>query len=899
MAVLKCKMCGGDLRFEAGASTCECEYCGSINTIPKVDTDQEMNLFNRANHFRMANDFDRAIQAYEKILDMDDTNAEAHWGIVLSRYGIEYVEDPSTHERIPTCHRVQLTSILSDPDYLAALEHADVFAAKEYKIQAERIAQIQKGILDISSKEKPYDVFICYKESDDNGRRTVDSTLAQDIYYGLTESGYRVFFSRITLEDKLGQEYEPYIFAALNSAKVMVVVGTKPEYFNAVWVKNEWSRFLDLMKKDRSRLLIPCYRGMNPYDLPDELSMLQSQDMSKIGFMQDLLRGIRKVLAKEAPKQTKTETVNATQSYPVSSATAQIKRGNMALEDHDWSSADSFFEEALNIDPESAQSYIGKLLARDKEPDFESWVMTQKNKYSKASQETLYACDEDTDHIVKMVHSYVLDGYLDARQIRKELDFDRSYLSELSCRQNQREQQLKELADDRLLYRARQHGKGAYGKQIEDGIAEIKAVLDQRVTDAQNQDNENIERIKAEYAQHIAQADKRIEELNQEAHNNQEKDYQNAVGLFNNAKDAPDFKKAEDALKAMKGYKDSTELAQKSVQCKAIDEDYVKAVSMMDSNSVAELNNAISIFNKNPDWKDSKDKIQICSNKILSIKRAQEKKKRNGIIAGAVVAVVIAAVLLVTQFIIPGQKYNTAMELMNDGKYEEAVMAFSEIEGFKDSREKLEECFKIATGYDYPEVGSTISFGTYEQDNEQAVDEEEDIKWKVLAVEGNKFLVVSEMALDARPYNEQEEDVTWETCTLRDWLNEDFLDAAFTKQEQKFILTTTVTADKNPEYSTNPGNDTEDKVFLLSVSEAEKYFSSDSDRQVKATEYAKENGAYFYGSNGNSWWWLRSPGYISSCAAAVRNDGSIRCDGYGVDDDRSAVRPALWLGIDN
>ncbi len=79
------------------------------------------------------------------------------------------------------------------------------------------------------------------------------------------------------MEDKAGQEYEPYIFAALHSAKVMVVVGTKPEYLNAVWVKNEWSRYLTLMKHDRKRLLIPCYRDMDPYDLPEQLSVLHQR----------------------------------------------------------------------------------------------------------------------------------------------------------------------------------------------------------------------------------------------------------------------------------------------------------------------------------------------------------------------------------------------------------------------------------------------------------------------------------------------------------------------------------------------------------------------------------------------------------------------------------------------
>ena len=213
MAIIKCKMCGGDIVLAENKTYGTCEYCGSMMTFPKVSDEQRLNLFNRANHFRRQNEFDKAISAYDKILDQDDTDAEAHWGAVLSRYGIEYVEDPVTHERIPTCHRVQLGSILTDADYLAALEHApDTSSRGIYESEAKRIADIQKGILAISAQEKPYDVFICYKETDDSGSRTKDSTLAQDIYYQLTNEGYKVFFSRITLEDKLGQQYEPYIF---------------------------------------------------------------------------------------------------------------------------------------------------------------------------------------------------------------------------------------------------------------------------------------------------------------------------------------------------------------------------------------------------------------------------------------------------------------------------------------------------------------------------------------------------------------------------------------------------------------------------------------------------------------------------------------------------------------
>ena len=218
-------------------------------------------------------------------------------------------------------------------DYQAALQYSDGITKRQYEKDAAKIAEVQHGILATCQNEQPFDVFICYKESDENGSRTKDSTLAQEIYYQLTDQGRRVFFARITLEDKVGTEYEPYIFAALNSAKVMIVVGTKPEYFNAVWVKNEWSRFLAMMKKDRSKLLLTCYRDMDPYDLPEALAVLQSYDMSKIGFMQDLTRGISKVLdTGKQPAAEAKETV-VVQNVSNTNVTAQIKRGNMALAD--------------------------------------------------------------------------------------------------------------------------------------------------------------------------------------------------------------------------------------------------------------------------------------------------------------------------------------------------------------------------------------------------------------------------------------------------------------------------------------------------------------------------------------------------------------------------------------
>ena len=360
MAIFKCKMCGGTIEFEPGDSVGVCAYCGTKQTLPNTSDDVIANLYNRANNLRLKSEFDRAQKVYEDIVNKDDAQAEAHWGIVLCKYGIEYVDDPATDKKIPTCHRASYEAIRTDADYLAAIDYADTASQSVYEEEAREIDKIQRGILAIAKEEKPFDVFICYKETDESGNRTVDSTIANDIYYQLTQEGFKVFYAAITLEDKLGQEYEPYIFAALNSAKVMLAIGTKPEYFNAVWVKNEWSRYLKLMKTDRSRLLIPCYRDMDAYDLPEEFAHLQAQDMSKIGFINDVVRGIKKVLIKaEAPVTTTAQTL----SNENGNVTALLDRGFMALEDGEWQRADEFFEQALNFDAKLAEAYLGKLMA--------------------------------------------------------------------------------------------------------------------------------------------------------------------------------------------------------------------------------------------------------------------------------------------------------------------------------------------------------------------------------------------------------------------------------------------------------------------------------------------------------------------------------------------------------
>ena len=143
MAIIKCKMCGGDLELIEGSSVAVCEYCGSQQTVPAADNEKKLTLFARANRLRLACEFDKAAGVYESIVADFPTEAEAYWGLVLCRYGIEYVDDPATGKKIPTCHRSSFDSVMEDSDFEQALENADAVARRVYRDEAKAIEELR------------------------------------------------------------------------------------------------------------------------------------------------------------------------------------------------------------------------------------------------------------------------------------------------------------------------------------------------------------------------------------------------------------------------------------------------------------------------------------------------------------------------------------------------------------------------------------------------------------------------------------------------------------------------------------------------------------------------------------------------------------------------------------
>ena len=373
MAILRCKMCGGSINLEHEQNVCTCDFCGTMQTLPLVkDNEKLMALHNRANTLRMKCEFDKALVTYENIISENNDDAEAHWGILLCKYGIEYVDDSVSGKKIPTCHRTQIKSIYDDIDYKLAIENSDVVSRSLYEEEAKYIDSIQKRILSITQNEEPYDIFICYKETDSSGKRTRDSIIAQELYEELTKRKYKVFFAKITLESKLGSQYEPYIFSALRSSKIMLVLGTKPEYFNAVWVKNEWSRFLMMLNEDGSdKYIIPCYRDMDAYEMPDELLSFQSQDMNKLGFVQDLTRGIDKIFNRRQDEDISNKLLEKTRIINGVNVEALITRCEILISEGNFKEAKTKLDSVLDNDPENGKAYILMLLIDLKVTDLE------------------------------------------------------------------------------------------------------------------------------------------------------------------------------------------------------------------------------------------------------------------------------------------------------------------------------------------------------------------------------------------------------------------------------------------------------------------------------------------------------------------------------------------------
>ena len=338
---------------------------------------------------------------------------------------------------------------------------------------------------------------------------------------------------------------------------------------------------------------------------------------------------------------------------------------------------------------------------------------------------------------------------------------------------------------------------------------------------------------------------------------------------------------------------------------------YYTALSKMSGDDPRKYEEAMRMLQALGAWKDAPALVEECKAQITAIEqRAQQQKAearrtskqrklRLGIGIPATVAALAAVILTIFVFV-PNSRYKQALAAQSSGDTKTAYELFADLGSYKDSAQRAKALF-----VQYKEnalinakKGDIVYFGSYPQDSSGNA---RDISWRVLNKEDDTLFLLSEYGLDCKRFHEENASVTWASCSLRKWLNGDFLEAAFSPDQQQQIVESTVTAEKNADYDTDPGIDTVDKVFLLSIDEAEFYLSDDEQKRCFPTEYSflqgTSSGNNKYNGNYTSSWFLRTPGLDNTMASYVSSAGKIRHMGYAVNTDFITLRPAIRVRI--
>ena len=406
-----------------------------------------------------------------------------------------------------------------------------------------------------------------------------------------------------------------------------------------------------------------------------------------------------------------------------------------------------------------------------------------------------------------------------------------------------------------------------------------------------------------------------------------ERIYQNALLLIEGRL----YAEAADEFARIPDYKDA---AERRIECEEkkktarLDNIYEEADKAAANRNVRSQEKAIQIFEKIRGYRDADERIEQAKRAIEEITlkeradreeairvarlKEQKRKERNkriiryALIGALIAAACVAGVFLFKKYAVPVIRYNRGVKEMEAGAYDDAYLTLYGL-NYKDSNDLVQrigqERLKDA------EVGSIVLFGQYMQGHITS-EEKTPIEWRVLDRDGSKVLLISKYVLDALPYmrytfEEEHTPVTWRTCLLREWLNGSFLETVFDPGEIRMLQRTKLKNDDGT-------YDTTDRVFLLSIQEANKYFASDEDRKCTATQFALEFGAYRSSVDYTCLWWLRTPINVSDemillegasynryRIACVGTSGQIINVGHGVLTRGYGVRPAIWVDTES
>jgi len=424
MPVLRCKVCGEILDVEQGHTFCECENCKTVQTIPLQEKDYD--LFNKAAQYCNEKEFDKAAQIYEELIEENPGETEAYWGLLLSRYGVVYSFDEDKDRINIDCTHYSNVSIFDDENFNLVMKNADFRAIAIYAKQANEIEDIRKKKMENALPEESAEIYICCLEKGKTAKRSIDSYAAQDVSDALKGLGYKVFFPNMDLSDMEEEKREGHIFSALQASRIMIIVGTRYESFTAAKVRNEWSRYLRLVKEDTSKNILVCYKNCDVYSIPQQLNGYESFDLSRketLARIKDKVRGI--LSSREKAIKEETEEIDEVQPDR-----EYLELAEASLKDGDFDSADEYFDYIISLNPENEKAYLGKLLAKKGKRNKEELLDYYKNLYSEYITEEVDVDFDDEEHIAEMKKKYYVPRYLKKSQIENQYHLrDYSYNS--------------------------------------------------------------------------------------------------------------------------------------------------------------------------------------------------------------------------------------------------------------------------------------------------------------------------------------------------------------------------------------------------------------------------------------------------------------------------------------
>lgn len=539
MGALKCKMCGSNLEIEDSITVCKCEKCGTSQTVPDIEDDKELKLFERAGRLRFNCDFDKAAGIYNTITDSYPEEAEGYWGLVLCKYGIEYADNASG-KKVPVCHRISYDSVMDDEDFELVMENSDSESRAIFREEAKIIEENRKKYIQIAESEQPYDIYISYRAKDDNGDKTAVSEIAGHLYNKLTSAGYRVFLSEAALKGKKRSECEPYIYSALNSANVMLALGTSYDDYNDVWVKNEWNRYLEIAEKNKNKCLIPCYKDVDEYDIPKEFAGLKVCQLGNDDTFNNIMAEMANVVKPESVNQPAPEPEKAEPAEEIELEEIEIiepvdinkllDEGFSAISDKNWKEANKLFFQVLDEEPDNSKAYWGQLLVQQECTNAREMADNLYLQVIGNTSDNTYEL-EIRDRRQEIKDKYPVANLFSEEEYANLFDVHFNYQSGVENTKSaiaaNNEHYI--LSDNELFKRAKQNADAEVADGIEEFVANVNRHLDEilkNVTEQEQQEIEEARQQETAYFSKLEDAFKKADDMANANLSNSEAEYQ-------------------------------------------------------------------------------------------------------------------------------------------------------------------------------------------------------------------------------------------------------------------------------------------------------------------------------------------------------------------------------------